>query len=473
MTGQDLIELAFFNLWRTKLRTFLTTLGVIIGIGALTSMISFGTGMQKNITETFKKNDLFTSLFVSTKDIDINQMAQGDISSLAASVQDTLVLDDVALLAIQQLKGVEIAYPEVRFPVQMHFEGKETKTEAQATPVLMKDYPPFNEIAYGRFYDSNDENAVVLKWRALVDMKYLLKAPGESRTLSFEDSLKGFRTITPDEVLGQPVQIVTSVIDVESLMREPWQILQTPMKIPFREDTTTLPIIGILKQGTNFTQTRFRGNCIIPFGTAQSIPRMAFSSIWDLLGNSQKSDSYGSLYVRVTAPDKMPEVRSTIEAMGFHAFSIADQLEEIKKAFLIMDSILGAIGTIALFVAALGIINTMVMSILERTREIGIMKAIGASDIEIKTIFFVEAGVIGFIGAILGLGLGWLVTRVANYVANVHLKPTGEPSVDFFYFPLWLIFGSIVFSILISLAAGLYPASRAARVDPVKALRHD
>ena len=124
-------------------------------------------------------------------------------------------------------------------------------------------------------------------------------------------------------------------------------------------------------------------------------------------------------------------------------------------------------------VAALGIINTIVMSILERTREIGIMKAIGGSENEIKMIFFIEAGTIGVFGALFGLVLGWIVTRIANLVANVHFRPEGEPMVDLFYFPIWLILGAIVFSVLMSLAAGLYPAIRAARVDPVQALRHD
>jgi putative ABC transport system permease protein len=138
-----------------------------------------------------------------------------------------------------------------------------------------------------------------------------------------------------------------------------------------------------------------------------------------------------------------------------------------------MDSLLGAIGTVALIIAALGIINTMIMSILERTREIGIMKAVGGSENQIKLIFFVEAAFIGLIGAIFGLVLGWLVSRVANIIINSRLQPLDASQVDLFYFPLWLIAGAIAFSILVSLAAGLYPAIRAARIDPVKALRHD
>jgi putative ABC transport system permease protein len=115
----------------------------------------------------------------------------------------------------------------------------------------------------------------------------------------------------------------------------------------------------------------------------------------------------------------------------------------------------------------------MIMSILERTREIGIMKAVGGSENQIKIIFFVEAAFIGLIGALFGLALGWFVSRIANVIINTKLAPLDSPEVDLFYFPLWLITGAIAFSILVSLAAGLYPAIRAARIDPVRALRHD
>jgi putative ABC transport system permease protein len=195
--------------------------------------------------------------------------------------------------------------------------------------------------------------------------------------------------------------------------------------------------------------------------------------VWDLLGSLGKEGSYGSIYVRARSIGDTEPVRTALENMGLHVFSISDQLKEIRRGFLIVDSILGAIGTIALIVAALGIVNTMVMSILERTREIGVMKAIGGSEDEIKLIFFVEAATIGVIGALFGLVLGWMVTRVANLIVNSRILPAGEPPINLFYFPIWLILGAIGFSVVVSLIAGLYPAIRAARVDPVQALRHD
>ena len=113
------------------------------------------------------------------------------------------------------------------------------------------------------------------------------------------------------------------------------------------------------------------------------------------------------------------------------------------------------------------------MSILERTREIGIMKAVGGSENEIKFIFFVEAACIGFVGAVFGIMLGWVVTRIANTIVNSAFIEAEMGHVELFYFPVWLILGAIAFSVVVSLAAGLYPAVRAARIDPVKALRHD
>jgi len=160
--------------------------------------------------------------------------------------------------------------------------------------------------------------------------------------------------------------------------------------------------------------------------------------------------------------------------LGFGSFSIVDELEQIRTVFLILDSVLGLLGGISLLVASFGIANTMIMSILERTREIGIMKAIGAEDHEIKLIFFFEAAVIGFTGGILGSLLAWGLDGIANRLAyRFILKPQGASYVDFFSLPPYLWLGAILFALVISIVAALYPAARAARIDPVKALRHD
>jgi putative ABC transport system permease protein len=115
----------------------------------------------------------------------------------------------------------------------------------------------------------------------------------------------------------------------------------------------------------------------------------------------------------------------------------------------------------------------MVMSILERYSEIGIMKAVGASDRDIRRIFFFESSGIGLLGGVFGFVLGWVVSGIINRVVNYFLARQGVPFIDYFTFPWWLAAGAILFSVVVSLAAGIYPAMRAARVDPVRALRHD
>jgi len=131
------------------------------------------------------------------------------------------------------------------------------------------------------------------------------------------------------------------------------------------------------------------------------------------------------------------------------------------------------VGMIGITVASLGIVNTMVMSILERYREIGIMKAVGATDGDVQRVFLFEAGMIGLLGGLLGLALGWVVSFVINEVINALMARQAAPRMEYFCFPWWLCLGAIAFSILVSLIAGVYPTLRAARVDPVIALRHD
>ena len=166
-------------------------------------------------------------------------------------------------------------------------------------------------------------------------------------------------------------------------------------------------------------------------------------------------------------------MQAAVKALGFQAFSISDAIEGATRAFIILDIVLGLIGSIALAVSSLGIMNTMVMSILERTREIGVMKAIGGSDADVRGIFLVEASAIGVIGGAAGVALGWLVGRAINFGANVYIERQGGTAATLFSMPWWLIAGAIGFSLLVSLLAGSYPARRAARLDPIQALRHD
>ncbi len=187
-----------------------------------------------------------------------------------------------------------------------------------------------------------------------------------------------------------------------------------------------------------------------------------------------QSEGYPMAVVRVTDPDRLTDVEKLIADRGFSAFSVADQLKELRTAFLIIDTSLGVLGGISLLVASFGIANTMIMSILERTREIGIMKAIGAEDGEIKLIFFVEAALIGLAGGVTGALAAWGIDAASNRIAyHYFLQPRGLSYVSFFALPPYLWLGAIAFAVCVAVVAALYPAARAARIDPVRALRHD
>src|SRR5262245_48889238 len=213
---------------------------------------------------------------------------------------------------------------------------------------------------------------------------------------------------------------------------------------------------------------------MLPLGKARVMyegsPQAAAAFLRD---PSRTSVTYPSAVVRVAKASSTQDVEEQIKKLGFQAFSLNDALQGAKRAFIILDIVLSLIGSIALAVSSLGIMNTMVMSILERTREIGIMKAIGGSDGDIRRIFLIEASAIGFFGGVSGVALGWLVGRIVNFGANVYIQQQGGTPGNLFSLPFWLIGGAIGFSIAVSLVAGSYPAARAARLNPIEALRHD
>ena len=206
---------------------------------------------------------------------------------------------------------------------------------------------------------------------------------------------------------------------------------------------------------------------------AGAMRKLSLTSIWDFFRPAGQAANYPSVTVRVRSPKYVAPVKKELESRGLRTFALMDQLEEMRTGFLLMDVFLIAVGMIGITVASLGIANTMVMSILERYREIGIMKAVGATDGDVQKVFLFEAGMIGLLGGLFGLALGWMVSLVINEVINAIMVRHGEPRMEFFCFSWWLCLSAIAFSILVSLIAGIYPTLRAARVDPVVALRHD
>jgi putative ABC transport system permease protein len=181
------------------------------------------------------------------------------------------------------------------------------------------------------------------------------------------------------------------------------------------------------------------------------------------------------LSVRVDHERNLRKVEEEIKAMGLETFSLADLLDQVQLNVLLVSIACSFVAAIALVVAALGITNTMLMSVLERQHEIGVMKAVGARSSQVLALFLVEGGLIGAAGAVIGLLGAWLVSFPGDRIAR-HLVATKTPmqlDQSVFVFPLWLVVGVPLAVCALTTLAGLYPARRAASIDPIEALRHE
>jgi len=450
MRISDYIEQSFSNLWKKKLRTFLTTFGVVIGIGALVSMFAFGKGMQKNVTDTFEELELFNYLSVYSRSRNARSVGSSEDPNSQEAGQQIRILDDEFIGELTGLKGVEWAFPEVRFPGLIRFGENEEFTLIQALPAKICQ-AGYLKLRAGAFYTADDANSLMVS----------------------DSLLRRMNIRKPESVIGQEIEVSTLAVDF-GLSNIPNIIsFLRGTGLPFSNRSYVFKIAGVTERMGMSGPIPIRSNVIIPSGTSDKMRKISLTSISDLFRSPQQAKGYSAVGVKLSSPRYVEPVKKQMEELGFETFAFVDQFEEITKAFVFMDMFLFAIGMIAIVVSSLGIINTMVMSILERYKEIGIMKAVGASDRDVRKIFFFESGAIGFLGGLFGLALGWMVSTIINQVVNHFTAKQGIPYMDYFSFPLWLCFGAVAFSIFVSLLVGVYPTLRAARVDPVVALRHD
>ncbi len=459
MRASDYIEHAWSNLWKKKLRTFLTTSGVVIGIGALVCMFAFGQGVQHNIREQFDKMDLFNYITVSLKhrsqmgphgdDPDVPQVVT-EAPSDVSQAQRVTVLDDAFIDEVMQIDGVEAAFAEMRFPTQLCLGDSEQFTLAQ---IVTSRAVQSNlvELRAGTFYTRDDANEVVI-----------------SDSLLHRMGVKD-----PEQALGKTIEIRTITLDfsLSSLARMAFG--KGDQRLPISNQSYPFTIVGVVGRMGFGGPMPIRSDVFIPPGAAARMRKLVLTSVAEFFQPPEQTAGYASITIRVASPSQVAPVKAKLTARGLTTFALMDQLAEMQKGFIIMDMFLLAVGMIGITVASLGIVNTMVMSILERYREIGIMKAVGATDGDVQKIFLFESGMIGLLGGLFGLALAWVVSFIINQVINGFASGQGVPFIHYFNFPWWLCLGAIVFSIGVSLLAGIYPTLRAARVDPVVALRHD
>ncbi len=457
MIGSDTVSLAFRNLRESKLRTALTSLGVSIGIASLVGMVSFGVALQDQVVGAFLRSGVFDSITVTTGALP--QIARPRGAGRGGRVQgrgqaarvpaERPALDDEALKALAGLEHVKEVYPEVRVPVELKYGEVSEFTVARGVPMSAKGEGAFQDISAGEFFPSESEDVCLIG----ADLARRL-AEGEPSALLGKSLTLGFASAQQIAQLA-----VTGGIGGLNLQRN---------ERPFR-------IVGIVtrQSGAAGPLAALFAPLMIPLPKAIAMGGADLSNPQALLRQLSAKRTYATVTVKVRRAQDTEAVEKKIRDLGFNAFSVADLLQNQKRAFILLDLILGLVGSIALTVASLGIVNTMVMSILERTREIGIMKAIGADDQDVRRIFLIEAGIIGLAGGLFGVALGWGVGRVINIGANYYLQTQGAPAANLFLIPWWLVAGAITFAVLVGIVAGGFPASRAARLDPIQALRHD
>jgi putative ABC transport system permease protein len=448
----DYIEQSLANLRRKKLRTFLTTFGVVIGIGALVCMIAFGEGVQKNLTDTFEKLGLFNYIYVYPRSANNRMMdfmgggrggRSGNRSQRTPDASARL-LNDQAVSDLSKLEFVQWVLPEERFSAAVRFNDNEETCMVQVLPADIC-RAGFMELTAGDFYKSDQDNSVIIS----------------------EALLRRLNVPRSQDMIGKDIELSTVSIVPDAMTSA------DSNNLPFTRKSYTLKIAGVSGRVESPGQMPIRSDICIPKGTSERIERLPVSNLVSLLEMTGTGDGYSMVTVKLSSPRYVESVSEKIEQAGFSTFAMADQLERMNTVFIFIDMFIFAIGMIAIVVASLGIINTMIMSILERYKEIGIIKAVGASNRDVKGIFFFESGVIGFLGGVFGLALGWFASLVINQIINFFAIRQGAQRMAYFNFPWWLCLGAIGFAILVSVIAGIYPTIRASQVDPVVALRHD
>jgi ABC-type lipoprotein release transport system permease subunit len=481
----DVLHLALRNLRQAKLRAILTMMGVIVGVAVIVTMVSFGLGLQSNMLARFKALDLFNEIQVFGRGLSNlagldrapRQEGEGRNARNRADKTPTRILDDAGIKEIAAINGVAYVEPTVNFGVYVRSNGK-LLSQFVGGANIPNASTRFQHFAAGKMISSPAVAEAVVSERFVKDFGYAAPADAIGKTLellappSDNKSDKKSEEEESPNFFGIPLDepgLDESRSDIESRTFRIAGVLSTEI----REGAGQGGLRGMMPGAGIYIPLQMAHDWTITHRGPMGQVALALARRGGNLAEGQ-TEGYDTAVVRVSDPVKLTQVRQKLTELGFGSFSIVDELDQIRTVFLIIDSVLGLLGGISLLVASFGIANTMIMSILERTREIGIMKAIGAEDREIKLIFFVEAAVIGVVGGVIGVVVAWGIDGLANRLAyRFILKPQGASFIDFFELPLYLSLGAIVFALVVSILAALYPASRAARIDPVRALRHD
>ena len=389
----DITKLSLQNLNRTRFRSFLTTLGVIIGISAIVLFVSLGIGLQSITANQIASFNALTTVNISQ-------------TPATATMEEGSPLTNRTVDQLKAMSEVERVSPTISLPSSLSSDSSST-----------------GGIVYGVEKDNQDLDI------SFLDFGGKFSNDGECViSLALGSALSG----DPQGLIGKKLKINTlSEDNVQGLGIE----------------SIELTIVGIDNNETS-------NNVYTSINTVKKLV---------------SEEKYSMIKVKVKDRDDVDIVKDRIKSWGYQVTTIKDLVDQIDKFFLLVQIILGVVSGIGLLVSSLGIINTMTISLLERTREIGIMKAIGATNKDIKRLFFTESALIGFFGGVIGVGLAYGTGKFVNFAINFFAKGSGQ-EFNLFITPTNFAFLMIVFAMFISMFAGYYPARRAQRLPLIVAL---
>jgi putative ABC transport system permease protein len=438
MKGYDLLDLAVRNIRNSRLRNALTTIGIGVGVASLVAMLSLGIGLQNLANKRLKKSGIFETIFVTSRSDFRNADRQED----EEKPEDAPLLDEKARRGIEKLPNVAEVVPEIRAMGEIEYAGKTHASFIAGLPPSAKDDEGLAALK-GSFFSSPTVNEV------LVQKDFANRLDPSGNLIGKDITIRyAARQDSTDDPSGSGFSITRT--------------------------ERTFRVVGIIEEEP-FGGMRMisRARVFLPTSTAEQMNLMQMADTQQMMRAGANARVYSMLTVRVQNSSKAELVQDAIKKMKFGTYSFLDATKNIRRFFAILDGFLGIFGSLALAVASLAIVNTLVMAVLERRREIGIMKALGASDADVKKIFFAEAAAMGAAGGVLGVLLGWGIGRVINAGTNLWLSRNKLPAENFWFVPWWLVLTAIVFAIAVSILSGLYPASRASKLDPVQALRYE
>lgn len=450
MSFFDLLFLILENLGRRKARVALTAIGVIIGTTAVVVLVSLAIGLQQNATKNLYGIGDLTQIQVMPNygsgpvgpggPVIVKEIGTG--SQVKPANQKLITTNSLAELAA--LPGVAAVIPRDYLMGESHISYNRLEAYGNVIGIGISDLS-------GMGLEAQAGTLKLEKGTAII---------GAYVTKNFFDpkARPGQKPPDPPDLMGQQVKLTLIKYEQDGTNPQPLQIRKT---YPIR-------VTGVIKAGNESDYSIFMllddVNSYNEWFTGRRINR--------------QRDGYNQVVVKAESVDKVIDLTKQINDLGYQAFTPQTTVQGINNFYTVLQVIFGGVGAIALLVAAIGIANTMAMAILERTREIGLMKAVGATNRDVLSVFLGEAAGIGFVGGLGGAILGWSAGQVLNVLAVAYLAgqaaSQGGPTTSIAaYTPLWLPFFALAFATLVGLLSGLYPALRAATLVPVNALKYE